>query len=128
MQYVANKIQTPDGTILQSRHRHDFNSYRDANGNIYVVDGGLDYLRRSQDDYIELSVPITAPFEDIRQAFEWGSYGIDGNQPISYKPLSQLSDDHIAAILKYVAVSTQVELLFKQEQAYRTANNISIKD
>jgi hypothetical protein len=38
---VANRIRTPDGTILESKHRHDYVTYTDANGKQYMVDGGL---------------------------------------------------------------------------------------
>lgn len=53
---LKNAIKTPDGTIIESKHRHDFVSYTDKNGKYYAVDGGLDYLRRLGDnDYTELS-------------------------------------------------------------------------
>ena len=29
---IANRIQTPDGTILWSRYRHDYVAYDDASG------------------------------------------------------------------------------------------------
>ena len=44
---ILNRIKTPDGTILTSYNRHDYVSYEDANGLEYMVDGGLEYLRRN---------------------------------------------------------------------------------
>ena len=49
-QIVCNRIITPDGTVLQSHHRHDYVSYIDKNGLEYMVDGGHDYLRRIVQD------------------------------------------------------------------------------
>ena len=46
-QLVANRIRTPDGTLLQSYNRHDYKTHIDANGEVYMVDGGLDYSKRS---------------------------------------------------------------------------------
>jgi hypothetical protein len=43
---IINSIITPDGTVLESRHKHDFNSYKDKNGLTFSVDGGNAYLRR----------------------------------------------------------------------------------
>jgi len=42
-----NRLQTPDGKILESKHLHDYVEHRDANGNLYFLDGGLDYARCS---------------------------------------------------------------------------------
>ena len=53
---TKNAIKTPDGTIIESKHRHDFVCHKDKNGNTYCVDGGLDYLKRiGPPDYTELS-------------------------------------------------------------------------
>lgn len=57
MKIILNAIETPDGTVLISAHRHDYRSHTDANGTTYVVDGGTDYLKRGgKDDYTELSI------------------------------------------------------------------------
>lgn len=107
MQYLSNKIQTPDGTILESFHRHDYKTYTDTNGEVYMVDGGISYLRRSinKEPYIELSVTTESPFELIRKEFTWGTYGINGDQPLVRKPLEILDTDHIEAI-----INTQFQL------------------
>ena len=71
---VSNRIRTPDGTILESMHRHDYVTYLDANGKEYMVDGGLDYLRRNVHDdapYEELSVYDDALHVEIRNVFKW---------------------------------------------------------
>jgi len=120
---ISNKIRTPDGTILQSFHRHDYKTYIDANGFEYMVDGGTDYLRRTlieEYPYEELSVYSDAPFETIRQELHWGTRGKDGKQPLTWKPLCELSTKHINAIL---TTQTHIESwlygIFEQELEYR---------
>ncbi len=44
---LRSRMRTPDGTILESKHRYDYVTHLDANGNEYMLDGGLDYVRRS---------------------------------------------------------------------------------
>ena len=100
---IANRIRTPDGTILESMHRHDYVTYEDANGLEYMVDGGLDYLRRNVHDdapYIELSVYSDDSHDVIRDVFKWGTRGKDGKQPLTYVPLKNLTTEHIEAILE----------------------------
>ena len=97
---VANRIKTPDGTILQSFYTHDYKTHLDKNGLTYMVDGGLEYLRRNiqEEPASELSVYSDDSFELIREAFHWGTRGKNGDQPLSWKPLMTLETNHIEAI------------------------------
>lgn len=125
---VSNCIRTPDGTILESMHRHDYRTYVDANGKEYMVDGGLDYLRRNvhgDAPYEELSVYADAPHVEIREAFKWGTRGKDGRQPLKYVLLKNLTTEHIDAILEtqshiedYVRKIFIDELNFRNSEAY----------
>lgn len=130
---ILNRIQTPDGTILTSRHRHDFKTYLDKNGLQYSVDGGFDYLARysySDEDskYKELSVYSNSDFEVIRESLEWGSYGKRGDQPLTYKPISQLSNVHIKNIVNDNVCENWFKSYLLEELAYRKKHKINIKD
>lgn len=101
--YVRNAIRTPDGTIIYSRSVHDYRTHVDANGEEYMVDGGLEYLRRSvvkDAPHEELAVESTQPFEIIREALEWGTYGKDGKDSLRYIRLCDMSDEHIAKVIE----------------------------
>ena len=52
---LANVMRTPDGTVLQSNHVHDYVEHTDANGKLYMVDGGVQYIRRTWHDEDEFS-------------------------------------------------------------------------
>jgi len=99
---VYNAIRTPDGTVLESKHRHDYVVYQDKNGKEYMVDGGLEYTRRNvhaDTPYEELSVYTTDGHDKVREVLKWGTYGIDGNQPLTYITLKDMNIGHIQACL-----------------------------
>lgn len=120
---LLNRIRTPDGTVLTSYHRHDYRTHKDANGETYMVDGGTAYLRRNhcKEPYEELTVVLTDDHEVNRKAFHWGSRGPMGDQPVQYRPLCELSDDHIQAILETQPQieGTYIEGLLAAELKYR---------
>jgi hypothetical protein len=112
MQLIRNAIKTPDGTLLESLHRHDYKEYTDANGKTYMVDGGLDYVRRSANgDEIDLCVYVGQEGEDgydeveahevRRNILKWGSYGIKGDQPLTFKTIARMECDHIQNVLEH---------------------------
>lgn len=123
-QILRNAVRTPDGTVLESKHRHDYVVYTDTvTAEQYMVDGGLDYLKRSVNSVIaaELYVTTKDDFELVRDAFTWGTYGKDGKQPRTEVKLQDMTSEHIQAVLdtqRHIR-GTVVEQLFKQELLYR---------
>lgn len=102
---LRNSITTPDGTTLISRHVHDFIQYVDrTTGKTYMVDGGLEYLRRSGNgDEVDTSIVVDDnDFAEqvVRENLMWGTYGPNGDQPLKYVALKDLETDHLEAILR----------------------------
>ena len=124
---VSNRIRTPDGTILESMHRHDYVTYTDANGKEYMVDGGLDYLRRNVHEdapHEELSLYCDSDHEVIRECFKWGTRGIDGKQPLTWLVLKDMATDHVEAILEtQTGLRDHIRQVFINELNYRGNQN-----
>ena len=120
---VRNAIRTPDGTVIESRHRHDYVTHVDTNGRTYMVDGGLDYLRRTfdfDDPAEELSVSMSDGHEVVREALTWGTYGKDGKSPLTYVRLCDMETDHIKACLDTVNnMYPQIRESMENELKYR---------
>lgn len=155
---ILNQIRTPDGTILKSMHRHDYVTYVDKNGHEYMVDGGSDYLRRNVVEtkktpwlalkifllkifgkkwhdpllYTELTVYSDAPFDVIRENYCRGGRGKDGKQPLTWVPMSQMSDEWLRACIRYNAERGMADCTsnrwYSKELFYRIENNITIAD
>jgi hypothetical protein len=119
--YALNSIRTPDGTVLVSRHRHDYVSHTDKNGEIYFVDGGHDYLHRStnKEQAEDLSVSFDDNFDKVREVFEWGTYGKDGKQPLTYVKLKDMEVGHIKAVLVTQNLSSLLLNIFLTELEYK---------
>jgi hypothetical protein len=131
---VKNCLETPDGTVLYSRSRHDYKTHLDANGKTYMIDGGLDYVRCSANgDEIHHCVWDDDPFDEVRKAVEWGTYGINGDQPLTWVKLCDMETAHINAVLKNVpsigdsyarAFRLELELrAIREEVSFVTSNN-----
>ena len=118
---IKNSIRTPDGTVLTSRHVHDYQSHLDKNGEIYVNDGGLSYFKRgvTKEPYEDLSLYSTDSFEKLREGIEWGSRGKNGNEPLHYKSVSSMSTNHIKSIISQYKVEDYLKEVFEKEISYR---------
>lgn len=125
---IYNAIQTPDGTVLVSRYRHDYNSHKDKNGFTYSVDGGMSYVRRgfevNSPNAKELScyIPDT-PFEEAVKLAAWGSYGKNGNEKLHYIPICDMETKHIEIILKTQKPMEQIKILMEWELERRKNDN-----
>lgn len=119
---LASFCITPDGTVLQSFHRHDYKTYADKNGEEYMIDGGCAYQRRSVNE--ESAEYFTVTTDDThkmkRKWFHWGTRGKDGKQQLTWKPLQDLDTEHIEAILETQShIPDYLRELFKDELEYR---------
>jgi hypothetical protein len=118
---IRNAIRTPDGTILESIHRHDYIEHKDKNGVTYMIDGGLDYFRRGGAmDYEDLSVILEDGHEKVREALKWGTYGPEGKGPFKRVTLCDMSTEHIQACLdECVTMYPQYRTAMENELEYR---------
>ena len=66
-----------------------------------MVDGGLDYCRRScNGDEVDLSKHDDESHAVQSHILEWGTYGINGDQPMRWVKLALMETAHIEAVLK----------------------------
>lgn len=126
---VYNAIRTPDGTVLESLHRHDCKFYTDTNGKTYMIDGGLDYVHRSDNgDEEVLTVYSNEPFEKVRKYAYRTGYGKPGSPDYGTfrkTTLVDMEDDHLEASLVYKGITPGSEhwKLLLQEKLYRNEHN-----
>lgn len=122
---LYNAIKTPDGTVLWCQHNHDYHSYKDSvSGETYMIDG-LGYGTRRSVNTIaaeDLSIWTSDPFEKVRTAKFWASYGKDGKSAKTILSLQEMEKDHIEAILRTQTKikGTEIQKIFIQELEYRT--------
>ena len=133
-QLILSRIQTPDGTILTSWHRHDYVTHLDANGEEYMWDGGTDYQRYNicKEPFKDLSIYSDSPFEVIRQNYYRGSRGKNGDQSFTWTPMNEMSNQWLKNCIEY---NTQLfrkdcfaNKMYRKELQYRRDNNIFIED
>lgn len=129
---LTNKIKTPDGTILESRHQYDHVSHVDKNGERYTIDGGHNaFVARSTniEPYYNLSISDTevVSFRVIRKHLMWGHRGKSGQEPVQYIALADMADDHILNVMLNVkGIDRAYKKQFIRELDYRLKNNIFI--
>ena len=126
---IRNAHKTPDGTIIESNHVHDYQTHVDSiTGETYMCDGLGWYIRTSINKVPMQSLCVTTEddFEIQRKYFKWKTYG-EENQYAPYGIyviLQDMQTEHIKNILRsqHHIVDTYVEELFLKELSYRNLN------
>ncbi len=118
---LRNAMRTPDGTLLESNDRHDYRTHVDKNGEKYMVDGGLDYVRRTinKEPAEDLSLTEDDPHDILRDIPIWGTYGINGDQPRWRISVAEMDKGHLEAVIKIPGIYPQIRKLMKDELTYR---------
>jgi len=118
---VWSAMRTPDGTIIESRHRHDYVTHIDKNGKEYMLDGGLDYVRCSAwGDEEFLTLTLDDDWDKVRDKLRWGTFGKNGDEPLHYLKLGEMDTAHIEAILEHEpGIYPQYMEAFRRELVYR---------
>lgn len=137
-QLIYSALRTPDGTIIPSLHRHDYRTYLDQNGKIYMIDGGTDYLRAScNGDEKFISVYSDEDYEKVRKYAYRTGYGKPGAPDYGSKRVTffdEMTDEHLLFSISYVeSLSADLEnnvhyQLLLCEYIYRLFEEISIKE
>lgn len=128
-QILVNKIKCPDGTVLVSKHRHDFKGHIQDDGREYFVDGGLAYQRVgfSDQDFEDLTCYTDDPHEKIREHFEWTRcMDAGGNrlpEPVVVL-LKDITDGHLNALVEWTSEDypDYIHQLFVDEVEWRKNN------
>jgi len=121
---LVSGMITPDGTILYSRHRHDYKEHVDAiTGEWMMIDGGTDYVKSSVNNVRAQYISLTteSPHVEIREHFGWGTYGKDGKEPLHEMILKDMETVHIEAVLRtQTRLGPHITKLFEDELEFRS--------
>jgi hypothetical protein len=132
-QIILNRVQCREcGEVLTSYHRHDYKTCGCTNET--MVDGGTNYQHYGglNLDLVDtsLTVYLSDDHEMNRVSAHWGNRGKDGKSPLSYKSVADMSNKHIANILRDMAGKIEIwmENILMDEFEHRITNNITIDD
>lgn len=89
-----------DDVIYNSTHVHEFVQTTDGR---YFTDGGLEYIRRNFIDNaccVDLSLDESNSLSEICERLLWGTYGINGDQPLKWVRIKDMTLSHKLAVLE----------------------------
>jgi hypothetical protein len=95
---ASKRVCSNCGDVMWSKERHDY--VKCACGACFL-DGGLAYSRWSGPS-TDLSVFSDAPFSVIRLNEIRGGRGVNGDQPLTWVPIAEMSDNWLKSTLEYL--------------------------
>lgn len=128
---VCNRIKCRGcKDVIESMHRHD---YVVCSCKSVAVDGGVAHARRvvmGDFGYDDKSVFVEDGHEAVRKVFKRGSYGKNGDEPLHYIALKDMTDDHLQATIQYNEnyKATSFQQIYLDEVEYRKANGIIVEE
>jgi len=112
---ISNKIRCNNcGEVIESMHVHD---YVPCMCGEVAVDGGRAYLKRSGNNYTEMSLSDKSPYDQVRKAY----FIVVSNEGLTRKSLSDLTDTELESVGKFGKIH---HLLLKEKQ-YRASSRTS---
>ena len=129
---IRNAVQCLNcNDIIESIYRHDC-KLCSCGG--CMVDGGTEYIRtavHSNITYVSLNLYSTDPHRVIRNYVYRLGYGKRGN--LDYGTfrktmLTEMTDEHLNALLTYCLPDNKYLPIYKNEIEYRKQNNIKIDE
>ncbi len=103
VEILVNRWQTPDGTILHSKHVHDYVAHHDkVTDDDYFIDGGNEYVRMSANKVPmkDLCLYTNSPFKEIRENYGRMAFNKETKSHY-YILLKDMSDEHLINAIKY---------------------------
>tara|TARA_R110000822_G_scaffold13977_4_gene49274 strand:- start:103 stop:492 length:390 start_codon:yes stop_codon:yes gene_type:complete len=102
MNLIRNALKTPDGTIIESLHRYDFQSHKDANGRTYSTDGGLTHcVRAGPPDIVDMNLYDNEPHSVQREVLRWGTVEFNGDKALTWVQIGNMDSCQIERVLEY---------------------------
>jgi hypothetical protein len=110
------------GEVLVSEHRHDYKTCSCPNET--MIDGGNAYVRYGGKDLSKVetfTVFDTDDFKFVRRYAARGGRGVNGDEPLTWTKLCNMSDDWLEAVLDYYPEGTNNPhlRLIRKEIEYR---------
>lgn len=132
---IANRSKCREcRTLLHSKHRHDMVGCKCPEDSRLWIDGGTDYKRvvGNTKNHVPMGIDSTAHHGILRENMYRGGYGKDGRGDYVSTLMSEMSDEYLDNLIKYMETVEEYRNkyypMYLYEKDYRRQHNIKIED